>query len=86
MSIGGGAQGIRTALDRSSQDYITYWGSSNNIYYSKYVNECTWYAFGRGLEILTKNGMSMETARKYMMPLAHNAWTWFNDNQYFSSS
>lgn len=89
ISGSGGAQGIRFALDRSSQDYITYWGSNNNLYYAsnrKLVNECTWYAHGRGLEILTKNGMSMETAQMYMNPMAHNAWTWYRDNKYFSTS
>jgi len=86
---GGGAQGIRTSLPRGSSEYITYWGSNNNLYYRSsrsLIDECTWYAHGRGLEILTKNGMSMQQAQTYMDPMAHNAGTWYGDNKYFSSS
>lgn len=80
-----GAQGIRSELWGTS-DYETFWGSKNNIFYPKYVQECTWYSHGRGLEILTKNGMSLETAKKYMNPMQGDAYKWFGQNQYFSSS
>lgn len=88
-TIGGsGAQGIRTHLWGTSE-YATYWGSNNNLFYRSslsLVKECTWYSHGRGLEILTKNGMSLETAQKYMDPMHGNAGLWFGQNQYFSSS
>lgn len=83
---GQGAQGIRTHL-WGTTDYRTFWGSNNNIFYSSgFAKECTWYAHGRGLEILTKNGMSLETAQKYMNPMHGNAGKWYGQNQYFSSS
>lgn len=85
---GTGSQGIRTELWNTSE-YTTYWGSNNNLFYrssQKLVKECTWYAHGRGLEILTKNGMSLETAQRYMDAMHGNAGLWFGQNKYFSSS
>ncbi len=86
---GTGAQGVRTSLLQDSPEYTTFWESDNNLFYRSsrsLINECTWYAHGRGLEILTQNGMSMEQAQRYMEPMAHDAGTWFAYNDYFTSS
>lgn len=78
---------IGACQDRTSVDYKTYWWSSNNLFYaSGYPYQCTWYAHGRGLQILTSNGMSMDTARTYMNPMNGDAWKWFHQNQYFNTS
>lgn len=85
---GNGAQGIRTAL-WGTTEYETFWGGNNNLFYRSnpgLVEQCTWYAHGRGLEILTKNGMSLKTAQQYMDVMHGNAGTWYNSNKYFSSS
>jgi len=85
---GSGAQGIRTNLWGTSE-YEMFWGSDNNLFYrssKNLVKQCTWYAHGRGLEILTKNGMSLKTAQQYLDAMHGNAGTWYNSNKYFSSS
>lgn len=82
-TINGTINGVRTTLDRSSQEYLTFWGSNNNLFYSSdtdLVDECTWYAHGRGLEILTSNGMSLSQAREYLDPMNRHAKYWYSLN------
>lgn len=81
--MGTGAQGIRTSLSQAERE--PYWGSSNT-YYPRNEGQCTWYAFGRGLEILTKNGMTMEEAIRKLDATHGHAYDWYANNKYFSSS
>lgn len=85
-TINGLIGNVRTKL-YGTPEYMTYWGSNNNIFHaSGYDKECTWYANGRGMEILVSNGMSLAQAKQYMRPMHGNAGKWFGQNQYFSSS
>ena len=85
-TIDGFIGNVRTQL-YGTPEYMTYWGSNNNIFHaSGYDKECTWYANGRGMEILVNNGMSLSQAKEYMRPMHGNAGRWFGQNKYFSSS
>lgn len=87
-TINGILNGQRTQL-YGTPEYNTFWLSNNNLFYAsnpKLAKECTWYANGRGLEILTSNGMDLATAKKYMFPMHGNATEWYSQNEYFSSS
>lgn len=85
-TINGFVGNMRTQL-YGTPEYRTYWGSNNNIFHaSGYDKECTWYANGRGMELLVNNGMSLAQAKQYMRPMSGNAGRWFHQNKYFSSS
>lgn len=87
-TINGVINGQRTQL-YGTPEYTTFWLSNNNLFYASnpnLVEQCTWYAHGRGLEILTSNGMDLVTAKRYMNPMHGNAGLWYGQNKYFSSS
>lgn len=87
-TINGFIGDVRTQL-YGTPEFEVFWKSNNNLFYASRVSlmkECTWYSHGRGLEILTRNGMSLAQAKQYMNPMRGNAGQWFRQNQYFSSS
>lgn len=57
--------------------------SKHNIFKSP---QCTWYAHGRALQILTNAGMSLDTAKNNLWPMHGDAGEWYDQNENFSSS
>lgn len=63
---------------------VNYWASDLNPYYSKYVGECTWYAFGRSLKALVEDGgMEPDSAKKLLkdtfLHRSNNGGEWYKN-------
>ena len=65
------------------RDTDGYW-STYNLFNNP--PQCTWYAHGRALQILTNAGMSLEAAQKNLRPMSGDAGRWYDQNENFSSS
>lgn len=86
-TIDGILNGIRTQDPRLGQFYNLYWKSPNNRFAEE---QCTWYAYGRALEIMVNAGVTLQDAKDRLSPITAtggaNGNTWFARNKNFSFS
>jgi len=61
-----------------SEDNPYYYSSKNILYRYGFVNECTWYAYGRSMEILQVEDFEGLVKGKFI----NDALKWWPDNQY----
>lgn len=82
ISSGGSFTSGVCGPNNSVNDPDGFW-STHNIFKSP---QCTWYAHGRALQILTNAGMSLDAAKSNLRPMHGDAGEWYDQNENFSSS
>lgn len=74
------ASGFRKRVSQPESDNKHFFSSENLAYGTENVGQCTWYAYGRGNEILETAGSNLR-----LWPSYPNAGDWYTNNKSFGT-